>query len=258
MKTAAAITTVAALLLTGCATYDTASSPATPTVAVAPAAPGVVAAPVETFRGEVWTWDEREHTVTLFKDGKQFRVLVSPDQMRTLQLHQNVTLRGQLAPPAALPTVVVPAQAMTPVARGEAEKIELTGAVATADPSGRVSITSGRGPVHLWVASGADQRFHPGSQVRAVVTIQPVAMVPGSAGGTSPSASPGSDTLATSPSGNTTEDYSVVVGRIMGVNPNGSVVIESPTGPIQVWVAAPDRYRVSDFVQVRTSLQPAS
>jgi hypothetical protein len=265
MKTAAAITTVAALLLTGCAT---ASSPATPTVAVAPAAPAVVVAPaapavaaapaVQTFRGEVWTWDEREHTVTLYKDGQQFRVLVSPDQMRTLQLHQTATLRGQLAPPAALPTVVVPGQAMMPVARGDAEKIELTGAVATADPSGRVSITSGRGPVHLWVASGADQRFHPGSQVRAVVTIQPVAMVPGSAGGTSPSASPGSDTLATSPSGNTAEDYSVVVGRIIGVNPNGSVVIESPTGPIQVWVAAPDRYRVSDFVQVRTSLQPAS
>jgi len=251
MKTAAAITTVAALLLlAGCATY-TASSPATPSTAAAPAAP------VETFKGEVWTWDERENTVTLYKDGQQFRVLVSPDQMRTLQLHQNVTLRGQLAPPAALPQVVVPAQPMTPVARGDAEKIELTGAVATADPSGRVSITSGRGPVHLWVASGADQRFHPGSQVRAVVTIQPVAMVPGTAGGTSPSASPGSDTLTTSPSGNTAEDYSVVVGRIIGVNPNGSLVIESPTGPIQVWVAAPDRYHVSDFVQVRTSLQPA-
>jgi hypothetical protein len=212
------------------------------------------AAPGTLYGGEVWTWDERENTVTLYNYGQQFRVRVSPEQLRTLRLHQYALVRGELAPPAPIPHVMLPGQSMTPVARGTAEKIELTGAVTTVDPNGRVSIDSPKGPVHLWVASGADQRFPAGSQTRMIVTLQPVDMVPGS--GAQPSASPAADTMATSPSTNTAEDYSVVVGRIIGVNPNGAVIIESPSGPIQVFVASPDKYQVSQYVQVRTSLQP--
>lgn len=240
MKTVIGLIAVVALLAS--CSHATMSSPS------AAPAPGTL------YGGEVWTWDERENTVTLYRDGQAFRVRISPDQIRTLKLHQYAVVRGELAPPAPIPHVYLPGQSMTPVARGTAEKIELTGAVTTSDPNGRVSIDSPRGPVHLWVASGADQRFRTGSQARMVITLQPVEMVAGS--GAQPSASPAGDTLKTSPSTNSAEDYSVVVGRIIGVNSNGAVVIESPSGPIQLFVASPDKYHVSDYVQVRTSLQP--
>jgi hypothetical protein len=249
MKILASLIVVAALLAgsAGCATNTTRAT------VVSPPAAAVVTSPINTYRGEVWTWDERENTVTLYNYGQTYRVRVSPDQIRTLQLHQIMTVRGELAPPAEIPRVMMN-MPMSPIARGTAEKIEFTGPVTTSDPNGRVSIDSARGPVHLWVASGAEQRFRAGSQARGVIILQPVAMVPGS--GSQPSASPGSDTLATSPSTNAAEDYSVVIGRIIGVNPNGAIVIESPSGPIQVFVASPERYHVSDYVQVRTSLQP--
>jgi hypothetical protein len=240
MKTVAGLIAIATLFAGCVVTTPTQVTTATP------------AATPTTFSGEVWTWDEREDTVTLFKDGRSFRVHVTPDQMRTLQLHQNVTLRGELAPPANLPQLVTPLQPMTPVARGTAEQIELAGSVTSSDPNGRVSIDSPRGPVHLWVASGADQRFRPGSAVRATVNIQPVTMVPSGAGGPSASASPD---MAAPAAGTGPGDYSAVVGRIIGVNPTGSLVIESPTGPIQIWVPSPDHYHLSDFVQVRTALR---
>ncbi|HEU5322187.1 MAG TPA: hypothetical protein VFX28_15395, partial [Methylomirabilota bacterium] len=59
-----------ALLLAACAT---------PAPRPAPAAGNL-------YSGEVWTWDERESTVTLRQGGQQIRVKVSPDQLVGLTL----------------------------------------------------------------------------------------------------------------------------------------------------------------------------
>ncbi len=206
-------------------------------------------APGNVYAGEVWTWDERENIVTLRQGAETIRVQVTPDQMTGLVLHQGAVLRGQLAPPAPIPHVTAPAGPMTAVPRGSAEEIELTGAVATAGADGRVSINSPRGPVHVWVATGADQRFPAGTTVRLMTTVQPVDMVPAdrAPSGPDPAAS-----LSSQPG-----DHSVVTGRVIGVNPNGGLIVESPSGPIQLWVADSSKYRLSDSVQVRTSLQRA-
>jgi hypothetical protein len=139
---------------------------------------------------------------------------------------------------------------MVAVPRGSAEQVELGGSVTAAGADGRVSINSPRGPVQVWVATGAEQRFTPGSTVRLITTVQPVDMVPADRAPRStedPAAS-----LRTQPG-----DYSVVTGRIIGVNPNGGLIVESPTGPIQLWVADSSKYRLSDSVQITTSLRRA-
>jgi hypothetical protein len=47
-------------------------------------------------------------------------------------------------------------------------------------------------------------------------------------------------------------DQAVVVGRILGVNPAGTLTVESPRGPIAVWVPDPASFKIGDFVQVQT------
>src|SRR5262249_33831255 len=74
------------LLFAGCASTTT-------TTAQPPGAP-------QTFSGEVWTWDQPNNVVPLFKDGKIPRVRTTPDQMRPLRLHEQARVTGELAPPA--------------------------------------------------------------------------------------------------------------------------------------------------------------
>ena len=87
------------------------------------------------------------------------------------------------------------------------------------------------------------------------MTVQPVEMKPATSGqqpssaanalaGASPSSEPG--------------DHAVVTGRIIGVNPGGILVVESPTGPVQVLVADGAKYKVGDYVEIRTSVRTAS
>jgi hypothetical protein len=231
------ITLVAVLaLVAGCAT----KSPTTTTTQAA----GSV------FSGEVWTWDERENIVTLRQGTQKVRVQVTPDQMIGLRLHQNATLRGTLAPPAPIAHVATSTGPMTAVPRGSAEQVELTGAVTASGADGRVTIDSPRGPVHVWVATGADQRFTPGTRVRLVTAVQPVDMV---AADRAPRTSEDPAASLRAQPG----DYSIVTGRIIGVQPNGGLIVESPSGPIQLWVADSSKYRLSDSVQLRTSLQRA-
>ena len=232
MRTLITFIAVAALV-TGCATTTT---PARTQVA------GNV------YSGEVWTWDERENIVTLRQGTQKIRVQVTPDQLIGLRLHQNASLRGQLAPPAPIAHVTSSAGPMTAVPRGAAEQVELSGSVTKAEADGRVSINSSRGPAYLWVATGADQRFAPGTSVRVITTVQPVDMVPADRA-PRPTEDPAAS-LRSQPG-----DYSVVTGRIIGVQPNGGLVVESPSGPIQLWVADSSKYRLSDSVQIRTSLQ---
>jgi hypothetical protein len=208
-------------------------------------------APGEVFTGEVWTWDERENTVTLRRGAQDIRVKTTPEQMRGLVLHQTATIRGQLAPPAELATTITPAPALSAVPRGPIDQQTMPGTVTAVDPSGRLSVNSERGPLHVWVAAGADQRFAPGDRVQIVMSVQGVDMVPTTGG--APAALPADPSAsASSPPG----DSAVVTGRVMGVD-RGILVVESPTGPIQVWVGDSPRYSVSQPVQVRTRVSKA-
>lgn len=231
MKVIGAVT--AALLLAGCATQGS---------------PGTQAAG-ETFTGEVWTWDQRQSIVTLRQGEQTVRVKVTPDQIAGLRLHQTTTVRGELAPPAEL-NLVLPAEPMTAVPRGAADESEVTGAISMIDSVGRLSITSPRGPLHVWGAEGVEQRYRPGQNVRVKVAVQPVDMVPTRDRPASPP-----DGSAAKP-GSEPGDYATVTGRILAVNAGGALLVESPTGPIQVYVGDAGRYRVSDTVQVRTSVHP--
>src|SRR3970282_509463 len=128
-------------LLAGCAT----------TPAPAPAAG------TQTFTGQVWSWDERESTVTLIQGGQRVRVKTTPDQSRGLRLHERAQVTGTPAPPADLVVNLGPVGPVTAVPKGQAEMVEGQGAVTSADPDGRVAVQSDRGPLHLWAAQGADQ-----------------------------------------------------------------------------------------------------
>ena len=199
------------------------------------------------YTGEVWTWDEQESTVTLRRGTEDIRVKVTPDQIRGLELHQRATVRGELAPPMEIARVVTPAMPVRAVPRGAVDQQTVNGVVTAADPRGRLSIQSDKGPLHVWAASGAEQRFQPGAKVKVEMAVQPVDLVPAGAGATvDPAASP---TTPSQPG-----DHAVVTGRIMGVATNGTLVVESPTGPVQVWVTDSSKYRVEQPVQVRTSV----
>jgi hypothetical protein len=200
------------------------------------------------YTGEVWTWDEQESTVTLRRGAEDIRVKVTPDQIRGLELHQKATVRGQLAPPMELPRVITPAMAVRAVPHGPVEHQTVNGVVTAADPRGRLSIQSDKGPLHVWAASGADQRFPTGAKVKVEMNVQPVDMVPAGSGvpAVEPAASP---EMPAQPG-----DHAVVTGRIMGIAKNGTLVVESPTGPVQVWVADSSKYRVEQPVQIRTSV----
>jgi hypothetical protein len=219
--------------LFGCATTQTASQ-----------------APGDKFTGEVWTWDERENTVTLRQGAQDVRIKTTPDQMRGLQLHQMATIRGQVAPPAEIVSTITPAAPMSVVPRGPVEQQTVSGTVTAVDPSGRLSIDSDRGPLHVWAASGAHQRFAVGDRVQVLMAVQPVDMVPAAAGRAASSPDP-SASLSSQPG-----DSAVVTGRVMGTD-RGILVVESPSGPIQVWVGDSPRYAVSQPVQVHTNVSKA-
>jgi hypothetical protein len=209
----------------------------------------------QTFAGEVWTWDVKESTVTLWQDGRPVRVKTTPEQIRTLQLHQFARVTGTPAAPADL-LLVRPATPVTAVPKGQPDVVELKGTVAAVDPGGRLAINSDRGPIHVWAAAGADQRFAPGTAVVVKSSVQAVDLVSGAASAPTPTPTPVGSPAA-SPSSEA-GDHAVVIGRIMGINPGGMLVVESPSGPIQVLAADSTRYKVGDAVQVRTTVRPAS
>jgi biotin-(acetyl-CoA carboxylase) ligase len=154
---------------------------------------------------------------------------------------------GTLAPPSDV-LILGPVGPVTAVPKGQPEVVELKGTVASVDPSGRLVINSERGLIHVWVAAGADQRFKVGESVTVWSSVQAVDLVPASA-----PAMP-----APAPVGSEHGDHAVVTGRIMGINPGGVLVVESPTGPIQVLATDSSRFKIGDAVQVRTTVRTAS
>ena len=225
---------VAVALLAGCATAP-------------PAPPGA-----QRFTGEVWTWDTQASTVTIMQDGGQaVRVKVPPETLRTLRHHQYTTVTGVPAPGADV-VYVRPAGPVRAVPKGQPETVEIAGTVAAVDTAGRLALQSDRGPLQVWVAADADRRFPRGAPVRVRMTLQPVDMV-----ATTTVTPPASVTDSASPSSEP-GDHAVVTGRIAGINPGGVLIVESPTGPIQVLAADATRYRVGDWIQVRTSVRTTS
>lgn len=210
--------------------------------------------PGRAFTGEVWVWDKATNTVTLRQGMEFIRVQVTPDQLVGLEPHQIATVRGELAPPAEIPMVIVLTPPMAAVPSGPVDQTEVTGTVAALDPNGRISVNSSRGRLDAWVAAGAGERFPAGSPVRLRMTVQRLAMVPASGAPAPGSASPASEpaALASEPG-----DYSTITGRILRVDPMGVIAVESPRGPLDVLVPDSSRYQVGESVQVRTSLHRA-
>lgn len=232
MRTLIAAATV--VLLAGCAARSTPP-------------PGV-----QTFTGEVWTWDTADSTVTMqLENGQRVRIATTPEEIRTLRLHQFTRVNGTLAPPKDLLVVLGPVGPVTAVPKGQAEMLELKGKVRSIDSNGQLIVDSERGPVRIWVASGAEQRFKPGEPVTLTSSVQPVDLVAApvatatAPAPVAPSASP------TSQPG----DHAIVTGRVLGIDAQGLLVVDSPTGPIQMVTTNGDRYRVGDAVQVRTTVR---
>ena len=229
---------VAAALAAGCATST-----------VAP--PGTTA-----FTGEVWTWDEQENTVTLRQGPRDIRVQVTPDQLIGLQLHQTKTIYGTLAPPKALPLVLVEGPPSTVVPRGPADEMEVVGTVAAIDPAGKIVVNTPQGAVQVWRATNG-LAFSPGGNVRVHMRVQPLDVVPARPG-QSPATAPAPAAIDPSaPARTEPGDYAVVMGRVLAVDPAGSLTVESARGPVTVRVPNVTRYRVNDTVEVRTSVHPA-
>jgi hypothetical protein len=236
------IAVVTAVVLAGCATSSSTS-----------------ATGLQTFRGEVWTWDTTDSTVTMqLDDGRRVRIQTSPDELRTLQLHQFTRVTGTLAPPKDLVVVLGPAGPYTTVARGQAETLELRGTVRSIEPSGQLVIDTERGPFRIWAAAGADQRFKVGEPVSVTGSVQPVELV------TAPATAPASAVVAPAPvdlsasPSSAPGDHAIVTGHVLGYDARGLLIVESPTGPIQLITSGATTYKVGDAVQVRTTVRSAS
>jgi hypothetical protein len=207
------------------------------------------------FTGEVWTWDEQDNTVTLRQGARDFRVQVTPDQLIGLQLHTTRTIYGTLAPPKALPVVLVEGPS-TVVPNGPADEMQVTGTVAVVDPAGKLVVNTPQGAIQIWRATNG-VAFTPGGNVRVHIRVQPMnVMLVQPASGTVSAPAPTPLTPSASPR---TEpgDYAIVMGRVVAVDPTGAITVESSRGPVTVRVPNATRYKVNDTVEVRTSAHPA-
>jgi hypothetical protein len=203
------------------------------------------------YSGMAWTWDSARNIVTLYDAGRQYRVQTTPDQIARLNHHQWVTVSGTLLGPEPIETVLLPAQPMTAMVSGPATSAEVVGQVTSIDPSGVAVIDTARGPMRVWVADNAQSRFAQGRPVKVHVAVQPVRMVAVSGAGGQASG----PTMAVPPP--VPGDQALVVGRVLSVNPSGVMTVESPRGPITVWTSSPAAFKVGDFVQIQTVVQPA-
>jgi hypothetical protein len=223
-----------ALMLTGCA--------------AAPLAPSPPAPGQQTFTGEVWTWDEQASTVTLRQGERILRVKVAPEALGGLQLHRVVTVLGEVAP-AAIEQVLLPAGHLVP--RGAADQAELRGAVAAIDPAGAVTVSAPPGALRVWLAEPGSRPYQNGQEVLVRMRVQALEVVPAREG--QPGPSPPSPAEGPEPG-----DYAVVQGRVTEVDAVGRLTVESPRGPVTVWLPGGSRYRVGGWVEVRTSVHPGS
>ncbi len=241
LRSACVTTLVLAGLMAGCA-HTSSSSPA----AMADSA---------AYKGEVWTWDSETNVVTLRQGVQTIRVKTTPDQIRALRLHDTAVVHGQLVGPADIATVIVPSPPMAAVPRGPATMATTPGTVVAVNPTNVIAIDSPHGRQVVWGADGASSRFASGSQVQLDVAVQAMDLVPETAqtaSSATPSASP--SVPATSEPG----DHASVVGRVLSSDPAaGLVTVDSPRGPVTVWVPNAATYPAGTTVRVTTSLRPS-
>jgi len=212
----------------------------------------VVPAPAPAkYTGEVWTWDSGRSIVTLYDAGRQFRVQVTPDQIARLNHHSIATVTGVLLGPEVIETVIVPAQPLVAQLAGPATTMELDGKIVSIDANGTALLDSSRGQMRVWLADSPASRFSAGNGVKMQVSVTPVRMVAVAGGGGLAS---GPTVSAPTP---VPGDQAVVVGRVLSISPTGVLSVDSPRGPISVWVSDAAKFKVGDFVQVQTIVQPA-
>jgi len=220
---------------------QTYAQPTTAVVVADPGQPGV-------WRGEVWTWDEKEGWVTLRIGAQDVRILVDdPKSLSSLQLHSIATIRGRLAP-QTIATVMTPAPVGVFVPVGTPIEGSARAKVLTVDPKGVVRLESDRGTSELWIAEQSTYRV--GDMVFVETTIRPVQFRTDQPASVQPAAG-----ISSEPG-----DYATVTGRILARSNDGRLTIDSPRGPIQVWVAQgdADKFKVGDYVQVRSRIRTAS
>ena len=225
-----------AVVLSGCAT----SAPA----------PTAQAQSGSLFRGEVWTWDERTNVVTMRMGTQNVRVRTSPETIKFLRLHEITTIRGELAPPEEIATVVTAPRPMRAVPQGNAQTSEVTGTVSAVDPRGLVSMDTANGRITVWTATADTSAFPVGTPVRLTMSVQPVSWVPIADG--QPTEVQPAASIATTPG-----EHAIVTGRVVAASPNGLMTVESPRGPIIVVTPTAAPVPAGGSVQVRTSLQKA-
>ena len=227
----------------GCST--TAPTPTATPVTQRAAATGTTASEPTAFRGQVWTWDEKEGWVTLRMGAQDVRILVEdPRILPSLQLHSFTTVRGRLAP-QTIETVMTPAPVGVFVPVGTPIEGTTRARVVTLDPKGVIKLESDRGVSELWITEQTTYRV--GDQVVVETTIRPVEFRTDQAPTAQPSAA-----ISTEPG-----VYAIVTGRILARSSDGRLTVDSPRGPIQVWVAPNevDRFKVGDYIQVRSRIR---
>ncbi len=240
MKTSWRTLMVVPLLVAGCAVQ--ASPPQPVAVVTQPAAP-------PTFTGEVWTWDEQTNVVTLRRGGQNVRVQVTPDQIKGLRLHETATVRGELAPPADLIVTMGPG---TLVPRGPMDEQQVTGKVTGVDPAGTMNVDTPRGPLTVWTPTPGGSTFKVGDDVKISMRVQALEVAATPAPPASPTTSEPAASAMTEPG-----EYAMVKGPIMASTPTGQITVQSPRGPVRVWVPDAGRYRAGQYAEVRTIVQPA-
>ena len=206
-----------------------------------------VAPSAQVFRGEVWTWDERENIVTLRRGTENVRVKVTPDQIKQLRLHEIATVRGELAPPAEIVNVVEAPRPMRAIPQGPTVQSEVSGTVSASDPKGLVSVDTSTGRITVWTATTNTSQFPPGTPVRVKTMLTPVRYV--AVDSTSVVAADPAASIPTTEPG----EHAVVTGRVLTVDPRGGITVESPRGPIAV-LAPNAAITAGSPVQVRTSI----
>lgn len=213
---------------------------------VTPASGAGPSAELAAHTGEIWVWDERTGVVTLRQSGGgMLRVQMRPEETRWLRLHENMTIYGVIVPPADIERVVIATEAV-PV--GTVDHVATLATVRSVDVDGVMVVDSDHGPLTVLIAKPVNGRYEAGAPVRVETTVQAMKLVPV---GSSPSTAPGVDMAAASPR---TEpgDFVVVTGPVLSVDASGTIRIESPRGPIALWLPNAHRFRVGEFVRVRT------
>ena len=218
---------------------------ATPTTTQGPVSSGTA------YRGEVWNFDPQASTVSLRQGANIVRVKVTPEQLDQLELHQIATVYGEPAPPADIERVTMAPATLVP--RGQADQTEARGTVTAIDPAGTVSVDSPRGQLKVWTAVPLVTPLKAGDEVRLQIRVQPLALAPsGATGKPAPPAEP-SLSVTTAPG-----EYAALTGRVIDVDANGRLTVESLRGPVTVSVTTPAQYQAGEWVEIRTSLHVAT